>query len=421
MAFLLLAAISKGNAQPSGYATTYWNAIDSGTSILIDSLTIHDEGHYVSNSNGRGELFDAIHFLKEQPDLRLEVDFIINTTYDTITHHGIRTRASSVIHDFMYFGLPQSRYAVKEIVIPDKPEDKGSAKRFVIGRFVEGDQASYLEVNSLDIESLIVGILTSSHSPTAYDTITSRQRLLLSAVSNKFSKDIYSSFQKNPSLLPDFVTLQEGKVDVLISPEVKFEDDDLVFPADTLLFTWPNSSLITNLDFPVLASQKMISSTQVASLTSLLGKDFKYEPQKTTSLPLKEKMVGATKKCFDALSRKLPVNYYINHLGGCNGHVFWQFDWSLFDTYVPRTITLDEDNQLVSIEFFDDDLSRQFIVYKYNDELALDVNYSSTTGNQQENNSPSILVPLSVFGILLIGWGMIKLLLPRAWPRYSSK
>ena len=315
---------------------------------FLDSLSF-ELGEYVSNINSKGNIYGAIQYLEDKPSVNLRVILQVNENYDTTSQHFIRTKTSDIIRILDYYGLDERRYEVEKIV-DLKSSDNNIARRLISVEFVKN------EAHML-FDTTLCQLATNDEIEIKIDMNKPEYNIL----KQYYEKN--ESFEFNLLNIPlIYSSLYIDTIPEEWRAEMEVSKDDVI----TFISNPERTTSIGNFSVSDRNDQIYLSDHEVSVIKNWLGDDFDFASDERTSLPINPTPIKETKRKLECINGQFPSRWFIEYLGGCNGHVFWKFNWSFIDDNAPIALYLDEEKQVGIVSFLRENGKLGFEIYDYN-------------------------------------------------------
>ncbi|PHI18097.1 hypothetical protein CEQ90_19710 [Lewinellaceae bacterium SD302] len=403
--FLLLSIMSSLYSQGMNDTMVYDN-VPLDKYVFIDTMTFK-LGEYVSTIDRPRNIYVLTNFLKNNPDLFVDIVLEKNVAFDTTTQHFQEISCQSIIDDLFYFNISSNQYRIRDTIIESYQSNANIAERrirlkisrnrdyekflFILETYKHKNISKNELFSNISIEQIL-----DNNDPKLSETITP-------LVDKHYAK--YLRSYEKMKFINERNEIVYGRVFVDTFESTYYEDNDLdgkiyvtSIPDRTAIYSRKISN-VNNLTYSPYFKK---------ALDDFLGYDFEYEVDEFTNIPSNIIPKGKTKENLEVMKSIFDLEINDSFKGACKGHVFWGFEWVLKSPYSIRRILFDQYDSLAYIEYYSKYSSVDEVKYDLY-ELAGDKwEYKETIDHEIEKSYASYIL-LSLLGLSLLTLSAVKI------------
>ncbi len=342
--------------------------------LVLDSLQFDINNSHVKNLNTQCNIDELAQFLEENKALNANIYVLMNTNYDTISSHFLKTRSDNLIRSLIYFNVDPERVQVKDSVVKSYDRQYTREEAFRKIEVHLGQDNNYFST----LENLN-GAFLNGEVPMLFQKWSSsfhskQQQLnlpnnLIQFEVDDLIKQFYSTVYKNKRyskylVLPQVYSVRIGTVFKSTTPEHYFEEMDLSIAGSVDVTSMANSHYRVAY-IPALDDENIIYLTEERrrALKEFLDFDFSYDLDSMTNSPSNIKPQRETLSRLQAVKKLIDPRHEYLVRGFCHSHMFWDFHWQFSSPYVLDLISIDEASKNAFLDFKNENMELRTAVF----------------------------------------------------------
>lgn len=372
---------------------------------ILDTCTIHlSEGNFSGRMDKIENLYNFTKYFLDRPDYHLEILFLKNTNYDTISSHWGRIMPSLLKEEMTYFNLDPLSFEIRDSIVTRFDALLGDKTLFrqVIFKakpnaqyqfYLDKLQSAYKHKDrEMVFELFSKDYRISNNLHTGYEAADFDISGLIDLY---YQKKYKRSLITNLEILPSSYPIEIGEIRKISDNWYDEEEDITISLADfidirvesDLTFHYKYQSPDRNV-FHLNRSFDM-------ALKSFLGYEFEYDEAPTSSLPLNIIPVGETKEKLAFLKKYISPQVEVLERGACNFYIIWNFNWVSTEPWAISKIGLDKEERKAYVFYNKTNNHHNCIIYQLDKSRWIEMetlNSSSSPDDMAQHFSKRIMI-----------------------------